>query len=254
MADRDGSSLAPASSLRPKLRGEEVAYAPEGGKFELPISEVSIVGLAIVGIALAFLVFRSQRPKYADDQPQIIDESKLPPLNLPKKRWPVTSETTRTFSKSQPTPFDEHTSEHLSKPQVVCGKAWVTDGDTIVIKKTQIRLFGIDAPELNHPYGQKAKWAMVKLCKGHVVRAEITDVDDYGRTVAHCTLPDGRDLSAELVKMGLAIDWPKFSGGKYAALEPPGVRKKLWLANARQNGKMYLWEQYEYDQLHAKKH
>ncbi|GGX55377.1 hypothetical protein GCM10007385_24900 [Tateyamaria omphalii] len=121
----------------------------------------------------------------------------------------------------------------------------MTDGDTIVINKMQIRLFGIDAPELDHPYGQKAKWAMVKLCKGHTVRAEVTEEDQYGRTVAHCTLPDGRDLSAEMVKLGLAIDWPKFSGGKYKTMEQSGVRRKLWLADARQKGRMHVWEKFE---------
>ena len=107
------------------------------------------------------------------------------------------------------------------------------DGDTIVIKKTQIRLFGVDAPELDHPHGQKAKWALVRLCKGKTIRAEITDEDAHGMTVAKCFLPDGRDLSAEMVEAGLAIDWPKFSGGIYLHLETDGARKKMWLANAR---------------------
>ena len=119
------------------------------------------------------------------------------------------------------------------------------DGDTIVIQKTQIRLFGIDAPELEHPYGQKAKWALVSLCKGQTVSAEITERDHYGRTVARCYLEDGRDLSAEMVKQGLAIDWPKFSGGKYRSLETADARKKLWLADARQKGRMHVWEQFE---------
>jgi len=135
----------------------------------------------------------------------------------------------------------------------ITGRAWVTDGDTITINKVQIRLFGIDAPELDHPYGQKAKWAMVKLCKGQTVRAEILADDRFGRTVAKCFLEDGRDLSAELVKQGLAIDWPKFSGGVYTALEVPGVRKKLWLADARQKGRAHIWETFDYDAFRQKK-
>lgn len=58
----------------------------------------------------------------------------------------------------------------------------------------------------------------------------------YDRVVAECFLPDGRDLAAELVKAGLALDWPKFSGGKYRHLEPPDARRKLWRANLRQGG------------------
>lgn len=142
--------------------------------------------------------------------------------------------------------FDSETAHKVSeKRQVLDGPAYVTDGDTITIQKTQIRLFGVDAPEIDHPYGKKAKWALVRLCKGHKVTAEITDEDDYGRCVAKCYLPDGRDISAELVKQGLALDWPKFSGGKYAHLEVPGVRKKLWLADARQKGRMHVWKTFE---------
>ncbi|KJZ20956.1 nuclease [Loktanella sp. S4079] len=86
---------------------------------------------------------------------------------------------------------------------------------------------------------------MHKLCNGHIIRAEITDEDDYGRTVAHCYLPDGRDLSAEMVKLGLAIDWPKYSGGKYSEMETPDARKKLFLADARQKGRMFIWDKFE---------
>ena len=119
------------------------------------------------------------------------------------------------------------------------------DGDTLVVQKTRIRLFGIDAPELNHPYGKQAKWALVALCDGQAVRAEVTENDCHGRTVARCFLRDGRDLSEEMVKLGLAIDWPKFSGGVYRPLESPDARKKMWLADARQKGRMHVWEEFE---------
>ncbi|MCT8160865.1 thermonuclease family protein [Pseudoruegeria sp. SHC-113] len=146
---------------------------------------------------------------------------------------------------AQPAPFDESTSKPAPPETVLVGSAWVTDGDTIKIGSTQIRLFGVDAPELDHPYGKKAKWALHSLCKGQEVRAEVTDTDEYGRVVARCFLADGRDLSAEMVKEGLALDWPKFSGGKYSDLEVEGVRKKLFLAAARQKGHMGVWKRFE---------
>jgi micrococcal nuclease len=118
------------------------------------------------------------------------------------------------------------------------GRAWVIDGDTIDIGGTRIRLAGIDAPELDHPYGKSAKWALVNLCQGHEVRAVFDGDLSHDRTVATCYLPDGRDLSAEMVKAGLAIDWPKFSRGKYSGIELPGIRKKLWRCDARQKGRM----------------
>ena len=149
-----------------------------------------------------------------------------------------------TLSKSSH-PFDQATSSPCVGGETLVGSAYVIDGDSIIVRKTQIRLFGIDAPELDHPFGQKAKWAMVNLCKGQKIRAEVTDRDTHGRTVAKCYLDDGRDLSAELVKLGLAIDWPKYSNGKYQLLERPDVRKKLWLADARQKGRMHVWRQFE---------
>lgn len=75
--------------------------------------------------------------------------------------------------------------------------------------------------------------------------------DAHGRTVAFCTLEDGRDLSAEMVSLGLAIDWPKYSDGDYSDLEVSGVRKKLWLADARQKGRMHVWK--TFDEQQAKK-
>lgn len=86
-----------------------------------------------------------------------------------------------------------------------------------------------------------ADWAL----QGSVGARRDLEKDSYERTVAKCTRPDGRDLSAEMVKLGMAIDWPKFSGGIYRALETPDARKKLWLADARQKGRMHVWEQYE---------
>lgn len=144
-----------------------------------------------------------------------------------------------------PKPFDHATAKPIKATDCLTGHARIIDGDTIVIRKTQIRLFGIDAPELDHPYGHKAKWALIGLCKGKHVRAEVLERDVHGRTVAKCYLPDGRDLSAEMVKRGWAIDWPKFSGGKYGQLEVSGARKKMWLADARQKGHMHVWRKYE---------
>jgi endonuclease YncB( thermonuclease family) len=112
-------------------------------------------------------------------------------------------------------------------PRSLSGRAWVIDGDTIVIGRTKIRLAGIDAPELDRPFGQKSKWAMVDICKGHVITAELTGEWSHDRMVGTCYLPDGRDIGAELVGRGLALDWPMFSGGRYRSLEPKGVRRYM---------------------------
>jgi micrococcal nuclease len=122
---------------------------------------------------------------------------------------------------------------------VIVGRCSVIDGDTIVIQGKSIRLAGVDAPELQHPWGVRAKRNLARLTKGQRVTATLLDGLSYNRVVAVCTLPDGRDLAAEMVKAGLALDWEKFSGGKYRHLEPEGVRKKLWRCAAKHNGKFF---------------
>lgn len=117
------------------------------------------------------------------------------------------------------------------------GPCYVVDGDTIVIGQQNIRLSGIDAPEMDHPYGKNSKWHLVSLTKGQDIRAVFHGEQTHAREVLTCYLPDGRDLSAEMVAAGLAIDWPKFSGGKYRHLELPDARKRMWRADARQKGK-----------------
>ena len=62
------------------------------------------------------------------------------------------------------------------------------DGDTIAIGGQKIRLVGIDAPELHNPYGKKAKWALVELCKGQSITAKLTGETSYDRVVAKCFL------------------------------------------------------------------
>ena len=42
--------------------------------------------------------------------------------------------------------------------------------------------------------------------------------DQYGRAVATCSI-SGTDLGEWLVRNGLALDWPQYSKGTYAAAE-----------------------------------
>jgi len=110
---------------------------------------------------------------------------------------------------AQPRP--QPVNRHPTAGAVIAGRCYVIDGDTIMIKKTRIRLAGIDAPELDHPWGQKSKWALVAMCKNQTITAKVTGELSYDRVVARCYLPDGRDIAAELVRVGLARDWPKSS-------------------------------------------
>ena len=113
------------------------------------------------------------------------------------------------------------------KHQPIVGNCWVIDGDTIPIGSQKIRLQGINAPELDEPYGKQAKWALHKLVKGQTVTAQPNGEKSYDRIVAKCFLENGRDLAAEMVKMELALDLPKYPHANYRHLETPASRKKL---------------------------
>ncbi len=116
---------------------------------------------------------------------------------------------------------------HRNGRREIRGRAHIIDGDTIVIGRIKLRLEGIDAPELDMPWGQKAKREMVDICKGQTITAKLTGETSFDRFVAVCHLPDGRDIGAELVRRGVALDLPFFSGGKYRHLEPAGARRRL---------------------------
>jgi len=132
--------------------------------------------------------------------------------------------------------------EHDPPPPVptsrkISGRAWVIDGDTIKIGLVKIRIAGIDAPELDEPWGRKSKWAMVNMCKGQVIHVSLTGETSYDRLVGTCHLTDGTDIGAELIKGGLALDGGYYSKGKYLHLEPEGARQRLGRYGLKQKWK-----------------
>lgn len=90
----------------------------------------------------------------------------------------------------------------------------VVDGDTIVVVadlgwrinfKTSVRLFGINAPELNTDEGQAALHFVTALLQPGdevtlVSHKLLGQTEKYGRVLASITLPDGRDLSTLLLQ------------------------------------------------------
>jgi endonuclease YncB( thermonuclease family) len=68
---------------------------------------------------------------------------------------------------------------------------------------------------------------MVDIVGNQVVRCVPDGTRSYERTVAICFLPDGTDISRELVRRGWALDCAHYSHGRYRADEPAGVRAKL---------------------------
>jgi endonuclease YncB( thermonuclease family) len=104
----------------------------------------------------------------------------------------------------------------LAWPESVSGTAYVIDGDTLVIRKRHIRLFGIDAFERDQTCGRYrcgivARKALHDLVQGQTIRCEKRDIDTHGRLVAICKLSSGADLGSEMVRRGLAVAYRHFS-------------------------------------------
>ena len=105
----------------------------------------------------------------------------------------------------------------------ITGVASVTDGDTIEIHGTRIRLSGFDAPESGSMCGgvnvyQRASLALSDFIGTRTVHCAPDGTETHGRTVATCTV-NGAELGQHMVHEGWARDWPRFSHGAYASEE-----------------------------------
>jgi endonuclease YncB( thermonuclease family) len=100
---------------------------------------------------------------------------------------------------------------------IVAPVSKVQDGDTFTLKgySRRIRVWGLDAPEWNRPGGMAATVRMRGLISGQTLRCVLRDTDRYGRYVAQCRLPDGRDIAAEMIRSGAAREYCWFSKGYY---------------------------------------
>ena len=106
--------------------------------------------------------------------------------------------------------------------ETVSGSARVVDGDTLEISSVRIRLNGVAAPERNELGGAEATATMKRLTAGKIVRCSLTGKKTYKREVGTCWVGT-LDLGAALIAAGKARDCPRFSAGRYSALEPESV-------------------------------
>jgi endonuclease YncB( thermonuclease family) len=128
----------------------------------------------------------------------------------------------------------------FSQPALM-GRASIIDGDTIEIHGERVRLNGVDAPETAqrckdekgraYRCGTVSAAALEKfLAASRPTRCEFVERDRYGRFVGECYRADGTSVSAYLVRNGFALDYLKYSHGKYASEEAKAKREKagMW--------------------------
>jgi endonuclease YncB( thermonuclease family) len=105
------------------------------------------------------------------------------------------------------------------------GRAVVVDGDSLRLGGADIRLKGIDAPELRqtcrrqgraYPCGEVARDALAALTSAGPVRCRAAGRDRYGRILARCGAREP-DLGAVLVSRGLAVAYGDYAREEAAA-------------------------------------
>ena len=98
----------------------------------------------------------------------------------------------------------------------------VIDGDSFVIEgvSSEIRLWGLDAPEWNEAGGPEATAALTALANRRMVSCLRLYWDKHARIIARCTLQDGRDIVREMITMGVAREYCSFSQNYYETCSP----------------------------------
>lgn len=102
------------------------------------------------------------------------------------------------------------------------GSLEAIDGDSLRDRKTrsEIRLYGIDAPEYHqtctdqfgksYPCGQRAAEHLKELIGSATPSCTLLDRDQYGRFIGRCSA-DGRELNRLMVRDGWAVAYTAFS-------------------------------------------
>lgn len=119
----------------------------------------------------------------------------------------------------------------------------IQDGDTIELRfifdgkkaglrkgmPLRIRLMHVNCPERGKPYYKVAKQFTSEKCfRKNVQIRHAGSFDRYGRLIGEVVLPDGKVLNKELVKVGYAVHFKKYSTStEYANLEMEAQKKKI---------------------------
>lgn len=113
------------------------------------------------------------------------------------------------------------------------GNSEARDGDSLIVEGERVRLFAIDAPELDQQCwtadharfacGQRARAALASLIRGRDLRCETQDRDRFGRLVSICFAGE-MEINQALVEQGWALALPRFSR-RYVATEDTARRE-----------------------------
>ena len=137
----------------------------------------------------------------------------------------------------------------------------VSDGDSLKLTTGEgtilkVRLYGIDAPELERvnrktgmvakpgqPYGNEACQALRSRVLGHKVRLDIMDIDRYKRPVGIVSMND-RNINLEIIREGYAWAYREYLRGPYASefIDAEGEARERRLGLWNQSNPQPPWE------------
>jgi endonuclease YncB( thermonuclease family) len=117
------------------------------------------------------------------------------------------------------------------------GTGHAKDGDSLMVGDREVRLFGIDAPELNQTCqrdgqdwacGAAAKDLLNSLIRGKSLFCSQTGTDQYRRVLAQC-VAGTTDLNRTMVASGYAVAFRRYSTDYVSAEDSAKLNKRgLW--------------------------
>ncbi|MNK27395.1 Thermonuclease precursor [compost metagenome] len=147
------------------------------------------------------------------------------------------------FGQAQP-------SEKLSNKTFSAKVIGIMDGDTMEILyknvPTKIRLAHIDCPEKRgkQPFGNNAKIALSDLCFGRIVTIKGEKYDRYRRLIAVVINDKNKNVNQEMIKLGMAWHFTKYSTDPiYAKLEKTARKNRAGLWQDKNPIAPWLWRE-----------
>ena len=141
-------------------------------------------------------------------------------------------------------------SEKLSNKTFSAKVIGIMDGDTMEVLynnvPTKIRLAHIDCPEKRgkQPFGNNAKIALSDLCFGRIVIVKGEKYDRYKRLVAVVINDKKQNVNQEMIKLGMAWHFTKYSKDPvYAKLEIEARKNRVGLWKDKDPIAPWLWRE-----------
>ena len=103
------------------------------------------------------------------------------------------------------------------EPETNGDYAGAVDGDSLYLEslETQIRLFGVDAPERSEIGFTASRVYLTKLVLRKSVSCREIERDRYDRIVARCFMKDGREINRLMLDEPHTDEYCRYSKGHY---------------------------------------